>query len=330
MRLVPSTRFSIEPPPAVRQRKLAGRVVPVGIQPGLIGAAGSPASGAASAWLVAGGSGSGMEAGYEARCPHPWTRAEAAAPELNQWPRAEHPAQRHGRPRRQGQLADPRDVVVAMDPVDPEIAASHAVLEAQPVDLLDLLPTDVAAHRERLKATFEGEHHRLGQAGVDHPRGRPMFFIRTSPGSSISPDSTTSTSGRLATSSADRSSGRATSVMTHPGLTAMMSSTRLPAPEVAVTITSISARCSFGLRRHGSWLAVVALDLLPEREQLGRLRRNQPQVVAGQRQQPRAHRADAPVAPPPSRCHAACPARPHRQSPPAAARVGAHSAPEAL
>lgn len=69
-----------------------------------------------------------------------------------------------------------------------------------------------------------------------------MFFMRTSPGSSISPDSMTSTSGRRATSSGERSSGRATSVMTHPGFTSVMSSTRLPAPEVAVTIRSMSAR----------------------------------------------------------------------------------------
>ncbi len=73
------------------------------------------------------------------------------------------------------------------------------------------------------------------------PGGSPMFFIVTSPGSWISPDSMTSTSGRLATSSGGRSSGRATSVMTQPGLTFMMSSTFLPAPEVAVTIMSISA-----------------------------------------------------------------------------------------
>ena len=68
-----------------------------------------------------------------------------------------------------------------------------------------------------------------------------------SPGSLISPDSTTSTSGRLATSSADRSSGRATSVMTAPGLTCMMSRTRLPAPEVAVTMASISGSASSGV-----------------------------------------------------------------------------------
>jgi hypothetical protein len=68
-----------------------------------------------------------------------------------------------------------------------------------------------------------------------------MFFIDTSPGSSISPDSITSTSGRLATSSGGRSSGRATSVMTQPGLTFMMSRIFLPAPEVAVTIMSMSA-----------------------------------------------------------------------------------------
>ena len=74
-----------------------------------------------------------------------------------------------------------------------------------------------------------------------------MFFIRTVPGSSISPDSMTSTSGRFATSSAERSSGRATSVITQPGFTAMMSRTRLPAPEVAVTMRSMSARCSSGV-----------------------------------------------------------------------------------
>ena len=60
-------------------------------------------------------------------------------------------------------------------------------------------------------------------------------------GSSISPDSMTSTSGRLATSSGGRSSGRATSVMTQPGLTLVMSRIFLPAPEVLVTIMSMSA-----------------------------------------------------------------------------------------
>ena len=70
-----------------------------------------------------------------------------------------------------------------------------------------------------------------------------MFFILTSPGNRISPDSITSTSGRLATSAAGKSRGRATSVMTHPGLTFMMSRTFLPAPEVAVTIMSIAAMC---------------------------------------------------------------------------------------
>ncbi len=56
----------------------------------------------------------------------------------------------------------------------------------------------------------------------------------------------TSTSGRLRTSSGGRSSGRATSVITQPGLTCMMSSTFLPAPEVAVTIMSISPRWRSG------------------------------------------------------------------------------------
>ena len=60
-------------------------------------------------------------------------------------------------------------------------------------------------------------------------------------GSSISPDSITSTSGRLATSLAGRSSGRATSVITQPGLTLVMSRIDLPAPEVLVTIMSMSA-----------------------------------------------------------------------------------------
>jgi hypothetical protein len=64
---------------------------------------------------------------------------------------------------------------------------------------------------------------------------------RTFDGSSISPDSTTSTSGRLATSSGGRSSGRATSVITQPGLTRVMSRIFLPAPEVDVTIMSMSA-----------------------------------------------------------------------------------------
>ena len=72
--------------------------------------------------------------------------------------------------------------------------------------------------------------------------GRPMLFMPcTGVGSSISPDSITSTSGRLATSEAGRSSGRATSVMTQPGLTFMMSRISLPAPEVEVTIMSMSA-----------------------------------------------------------------------------------------
>jgi cholesterol oxidase len=71
----------------------------------------------------------------------------------------------------------------------------HAVLEAQLVDLLDLLPLDVAADGEGLVAPLERQHDGLGQAGVGHALGRPMFFIFTSPGSSISPDSITSTSG---------------------------------------------------------------------------------------------------------------------------------------
>ena len=68
----------------------------------------------------------------------------------------------------------------------------------------------------------------------------PIDFIFTSPGREISPDSMTSTSGRFATSSGDRSSGRATSVITQPGLTCMISRIFLPAPEVAVTIMSMS------------------------------------------------------------------------------------------
>src|SRR5450759_1123561 len=113
-----------------------------------------------------------------------------------------------------------------------------------------------------------------------------MFFIFTSPGSWISPDSTTSTSGRLATSSADRSSGRATSVITQPGLTAMMSRTRFPAPEVAVTMRSMSPRCSLG---------VAAFDVVLETQQLCRLGRHQPQLIAGERQQPGADRPDGPT-----------------------------------
>ena len=71
--------------------------------------------------------------------------------------------------------------------------------------------------------------------------GSPMLLRPlTCVGSSISPDSITSTSGRLATSEGGRSSGRATSVMTQPGLTFMMSRIFLPAPEVLVTIMSIS------------------------------------------------------------------------------------------
>ena len=71
-----------------------------------------------------------------------------------------------------------------------------------------------------------------------------LFKPLTLVGSSISPDSMTSTSGRLATSEAGRSSGRATSVITQPGLTRMMSKISLPAPEVEVTIMSISANKS--------------------------------------------------------------------------------------
>ena len=51
----------------------------------------------------------------------------------------------------------------------------------------------------------------------------------------------------MATSSADMSSGLATSVMTQPGLTFMMSRTLLPAADVAVTMTSISLSTADGL-----------------------------------------------------------------------------------
>jgi hypothetical protein len=44
----------------------------------------------------------------------------------------------------------------------------HAVLEAELVDLLDLLPLGVAADGEDLEAAFQRQHDGLGQAGVDH------------------------------------------------------------------------------------------------------------------------------------------------------------------
>ena len=77
-------------------------------------------------------------------------------------------------------------------------------------------------------------------------------------GNSISPDSMTSTSGRLATSSGGRSSGRATSVMTQPGLTLVMSRIFLPAPEVDVTIMSMSPSSSSYWVEHTTWASGVS------------------------------------------------------------------------
>ena len=44
--------------------------------------------------------------------------------------------------------------------------------EAQLVDLLDLLPLDGPAHRERLVAALQRQRDRLGQAGVRDTRGQ--------------------------------------------------------------------------------------------------------------------------------------------------------------
>ena len=90
-----------------------------------------------------------------------------------------------------------------------------------------------------------------------------MFFIATLPGSRISPDSITSTSGRLATSSGGRSSGRATSVITHPGLTFMMSRIFLPAPDVAVTIMSMSAMSLSAREDRKSFASGVSFRIEP-------------------------------------------------------------------
>ena len=71
----------------------------------------------------------------------------------------------------QGELPDPVDVLGREDTVDSgDRRQPHAVLEAEAVDLLDLLPLDVAAHGEGLVAPLEGEHHGLGHAGVDVTR----------------------------------------------------------------------------------------------------------------------------------------------------------------
>ena len=88
-----------------------------------------------------------------------------------------------------------------------------------------------------------------------------MFFIDTLPGSRISPDSITSTSGRLATSAGGRSSGRATSVITQPGLTFMMSRIFLPAPDVAVTIMSMSAMSLSAREDRNSFASGVSLRI---------------------------------------------------------------------
>ena len=91
------------------------------------------------------------------------------------------------------------------------------------------------------------------------------------------------------------SSGRATSVMTQPGLTRMMSSTLCPAAEVAVTITSTSGKASDGTGRDVQvGTRIVPFDVLLELEQLGGLGRDEPQLVAGERQEAGAGRPDRP------------------------------------
>ena len=61
--------------------------------------------------------------------------------------------------------------------------------------------------------------------------------------------------GALATSSAERSSGRATSVITAPGLTCMMSEHPLARPGVAVTMASMSGSASSGVAATKIWPA---------------------------------------------------------------------------
>ena len=124
-------------------------------------------------------------------------------------------------------------------------------------------------------------------------RQADVAHLRTSPGSSISPDSTTSTSGRLATSSADRSSGRATSVMTaarldlhdveHP-----LAGARGGGDDdvhVGQVLVGVAATWIFARGFSRSMSAFSASSLAG-------LRGDQPQLVAGHGQQPRAHRAD--------------------------------------
>ena len=119
------------------------------------------------------------------------------------------------------------------------------MLEPEPIDLLDLLPLDIAPDGERLVAALERQDDGLGQTRVGNALRQTDSLHLWIAGQFDLPGLDDQHIGPLGdVLEAERSNGRATSVMTAPGFTFMMSSTFLPAPEVAVTMTSMSAMCS--------------------------------------------------------------------------------------
>ncbi len=191
------------------------------------------------------------------------------------------------RPSGERRVANPVEVLVGVRPVDPgDRRQLHAVFQPEPVDLLDLRPADAAADGEVLVATLEGEHDRLGEAGVDDAVGQADVLHPNLAGQldlAGLDDQDVGSLGDVLGGHVQRAGDVGDDAA------------RLDAHDVEHLVPGRRGRrddhvhVRQGVRRvgrdvHGG-TRVVPFDVLLELEQLGGLGRDEPQLVGGEREE---------------------------------------------
>jgi hypothetical protein len=190
--------------------------------------------------------------------------------------------------------SDPFEVLVGVRPADPRDRCQlHAVFQPQLVDLLDLRPTDAAADGEVLVATVEGEDDRLGEAGEGDAVGQSDVLHAHLSGQfdlARLDDQDVGAFGDVVGGHVER-----------PGDVGDHAA-RFDAHDVEHLLSGGRGRRHdhVHVRERGRRVGrdvddgarVFSFDLLLDLEQLGGLRRDEPDLVGGEREQAGAHRAD--------------------------------------